>query len=194
MPDIQKGKKVKGALLVPLAMVINGSMNIDWTGKTEVTDKDLKLLKAGVFASQWYDSGLFERLGNAVYKMIGNSNPEMAVQFGRGAMYQTLGKIYRGPLLSDDPKEILTKFAELFGTTWFNFGHAEFNPEGKGGIFRMTDPDGFAFGLGFAGIMKGALMRVVEESGHKNISVEQKLETIPGTEKIIKLDLFFSWD
>ena len=194
MTEASKQPKVKGALLVGLAMVINSSRDLDWSKEPGLTAQDLALISKGIFASQWYERNLYERMGSAVYKLIGKNQPENAVMFGKGLMYETLIKVYRGPLLSGEPKEILSKFAVFYGTTWFNFGRAEFTPSSKGGIFHIYDPEGVPFGDGFGAMISGVFSRLVSETKGENVKVETEIKRSPGTGKITELILNITWD
>jgi len=194
MSESAKTQKVKGALLVGMAMVINSSRNLNWSRETELTPQDLDLIGKGIFSSQWYERKLYERMGVAVYKLLGKNQPENAFAFGKGVMYDTLVKVYRGPLLSQDPKDILAKFAELYGTAWFNFGRAEFTPTEKGGLFHVFDPEGIPFYDGFAAMLRGVFYRLVQESKGQNIKIETEKKHMPGTGRTVELILNLTWD
>jgi hypothetical protein len=194
MGETAKTPKVKGALLVGMAMVINNSRNLGWSTETELTTQDLDQISKGVFASQWYERDLYQKMGAAVYKLVGKNQPENAFMFGKGVMYDTLIKVYRGPLLSEDPREILAKFALFYGTTWFNFGRAEFRPNSKGGVFHIYDPEGVPFGDGFAAMISGVFHRLVQDSKGENVKIETEKKSTPGTGKINELILNITWD
>jgi len=194
MAEAAKMPKVKGALLVGLAMVIKASRDLDWSGETGLTPQDLDTISKGIFASQWYDRNLYEKMGAAVYKLIGKNQPESAFMFGKGVMYDTLVKVYRGPLLSNDPREILTKFALFYGTNWFNFGRAEFTPTPKGGIFHIHDPEGVPFEDGFGSMISGVFSRLVSETRGQNVKIETEKKVSAGTRKTTELILNITWD
>jgi len=194
MSESGKEQKVKGALMVGLAMVIKGSKDIDWLGQTRLTAQDLELIRKGIMSSIWYDKSLYERMGEAVYKVVGKSQPEGAYQFGHGIVAETLLKVYRGPLVSNEPKELFAKFAELYGTAWFNYGKAEFTPTSQGGILKVTDPDGLPFGQGFLAMLKGVFARMVKENQGKNVTIECPEEKLPAGQKITSATLNIRWE
>jgi hypothetical protein len=194
MSESGKEQKVKGALMVGLAMVIKAGKDIDWLAMTRLTAQDLQLINRGIMSSLWYDRELYERMGEAVYKMIGHNQPEGAFQFGHGIVAETLLKVYRGPLVSSDPKGLLAKFAELYGTAWFNFGKAEFTATPEGGVFKVTDPGGLPFGKGFLCMLKGVFARLVKENQGENVIIDCPEEKLPEGQKITSAVLNIRWE
>jgi len=186
--------KAKGALLVPLALIINSMKDTNWVGVAGVSEQDLKIVRKGILASQWYDRSLMERLATAVFIVTGQSKPEMAYQFGYGIMAETLLKVYRSPLTAHDPKEIMSKFADFYCGTWFNRAEARFTATGKGGVFKVTDPDGIPCQVCFVPMMRGVFARLVTENGGKNVKVVAEEEPLIHSQKITTLTLNVSWE
>jgi len=194
MSENKTAPKVKGALLVPLAMVIRDKKIIDWPGQTELTEADMKVIRSGIMSSTWYDLDFYERMGWAVYKMIGHDRPEGAFQFGYGLVAEIFLRVYRGPLNSKDPREILSEFARLYGTAWYNRGRGEFTPTENGGVFRIHDEDGVPLLRAFLPMLKGIIARLVKESIGKNVTIECGEENLPEMQKVAKCTLFISWE
>jgi len=194
MTESKKDLKVKGALMVALAMLINGARDINWTAESELTEADLNLIKKGIMSASWYERSLYERMGNAVYKVIGKGQSAGAFEFGKGILAETMLKIYRGPLIANEPFELLPKFAEFWGNTWFNFGKAEFERLDKGGIIRIFDPNGMPFQKGFLAMVRGFFARMVTESHGKNVIVECDEEKLSDSQLITTATLHIHWD
>ena len=123
-------QKVKGALLIPLAMVIQSQKELDWLGKTELTAEDIKLIKKGILASAWYDQKLWERMGNAAWRLVGKGASEGAYMFGYGIAAKTLIGIYASKIAKDDPGKVLARFASMYQGTFYTSGSAEFQLKG----------------------------------------------------------------
>jgi len=194
MTESKKELLAKGPLLIPMALVINSTKQLNWTSDTGLSEDDLNLIRKGILASQWYERSLMERMALAVFKLVGKDLLESAVQFGRGVMCETLLKIYRSPLTTHDPKEIISKFASFYSGTWFNTGQAEFTPSAKGGVFKIKDSEGIPCPKAFAPMMRGVFTRLVKENGGRNVKVEAVEEPLIQKEKIYSLTLNMSWE
>jgi len=194
MTEKGPARKVKGALIVPLAMIIKDQKQMDWLGQTELTAEDLKKINEGILTSAWYDIGLMERTANAVFKLVGQSKPEMAFEFGRGILCQILLSVYRSPLKKNDPTEILTRFAGLYNGTWFQSGIAKFERTETGGIYTVSEPEGIPNQENFVPMLKGCLFRIVKENGGENIKIECAEETVYKTRKLTALNYQIAWE
>ena len=194
MTELKKELMAKGPLLIPLALIINNTKHLNWTQGTDLSEADVKLIRKGILSSQWYERSLMERMALAVFKLVGKELPESAFQFGYGVMCETLLKIYRSPLTSNDPREIISKFANFYSGTWFNTGKAEFTPEGKGGVFKIEDPDGIPCPKAFVPMMRGVFSRLVKENGGQNVKVVAVEEPLVSKKKIYTLTLNMSWE
>ncbi len=187
-------RKVKGALVVPLAMIIKDQKQMDWLGQTELTAEDLKKINEGILTSAWYDLGLMERAGNAVFKLVGQDKPELAFEFGQGVLCKILLSVYRSPLKKNDPAEILARFAALYNGTWFKSGVAKFDRNETGGVYSVSEPEGIPNQGNFAPMLKGVLFRVVQENGGEKIKVELDEDKLYQTQKLTALHYRISWE
>lgn len=189
-----KERKVKGALLVALAMLIKNMKNFDWMGQASLTQNDMDLIQIGILSSKWYDAEIWERMGLAVYKVVGQNKPENAYQFGHGILAETLLRVYKGPLQIEDPATLLGKIASLYGDKWYNFGIANFEAKGNGGIFKVQHPDGIPIPECFVPMSRGFFTRLTEESEGKNVKVICLEEGLSHTQKLKELTLKISWE
>jgi len=194
MVDSQTSLKAKGALLIPLALIINSVKNVDWKSAAGLTDEDLQRIRKGILASQWYERELLERMAVAVFKVIGQSKPENAYQFGFGVMAETLLKIYRGPFTEGNPEELLNKFSQFWNGTWFNSGRIEFSMTDQGALSKLTDPNGIICPVCFVPMLRGIVMRLMKENGLKNGKVEIPEEALVHKEKLTTLTIKISYD
>jgi len=185
-------RKAKGALIVPLAMIIKDQKQLDWL-KAGLTESDLKKISEGILTSAWYEIGLMDRAGNAVYRIAGQSKPELAFEFGQGILCKILLSIYRSPLVKNDPTEILARFADLYNGTWFQSGTASFDRTDSGGVFRVSEPEGVPCGIGFLHMLRGVLYRVIQENGGVEIKVACEEEKEEPTKKLTTLTYHLSW-
>jgi len=193
MTENTKDHKAKGAMMVALAIMINGMKNLDWI-KAGLSEAELQIIHNGIISSRWYDRALWERMSLAVYRLVGQGKPENAFVFGHGLLADTLLKIYQGPLAIDDPREILGKFAIFYGSTWYNFGKAEFKSLSKGGMFTVVHEDGIPIPECFVPMIRGVLSRLVEENHGKNVKAECGEEYQIISQKLTKLNIELSWD
>jgi hypothetical protein len=194
MVEESKELMAKGPLLIPLAMIINNLKDVDWAAKTELTEQDLQVVHKGILASRWYPRALMERMSLGVFKVIGNNQPENAFQFGRGIMAETLIKIYRGPLVVNNPTDIAIKFAAFYQGTWFNSGKAVFTPGPKGGVFKISDENGIPCQACFVPMMRGVCARLIEENQGKNVRAEAVEEPLVNSQKLYTLTLNLYWE
>jgi len=187
-------QKVKGALLIPLAMVIRSQKELDWEGKTELTAQDIKLIKKGILASAWYDQKLWERMGNAVWKLVGNGTAEGAYVFGYGIVAKGLLNIYGSKIAKDDPGRILGQFASMYQGTFYTSGSAEFQPTAEGGIFKVSHLEGIPIQECFVPFLRGFLTKIVEENKGENVRVECPEEALVNSQKLSSLTYQMSWE
>jgi hypothetical protein len=192
---MEKERKAKGAMLVALAMIIKSMKEIDWVSQTDLTQNDLDLIqKQGILSSNYYDAALWERMGMAVFKVVGKSQPENASQFGYGILAETILRVYKGPLQISDPAELLAKIASLYGSAWYTFGTAEFETKDNGGIFRIKHPNGIPMPECFVPMSRGFLKRLAEASEGKNVKVICQEEGLSHMQKLTVLTLKISWE
>jgi len=193
MAEKNQGRKAKGTLLVPLAIIVNGRKDLDWKGDGGLTDQDLQLIRAGILASAWYDLNLFEKIGRATFRMVGKNRPEVADQFGQGMLWGVLVNIYRSALLKDDPGEALAKLASVYQGTFFSTGSAEFAPTEQGGTFKITDPEGIPAQEVLALAFKSLIGKTVRENQGKNVRVECEEESLLNSRKLDSLSYQIYW-
>jgi hypothetical protein len=194
MKEDDKGPLAKGTILIPLAIIINTFKDLNWTGETELTEQDLKIIRGGILSTKWYERSLLEKMTMATFKLIAKNKPEEVFRFGEGMLSKILLKIYSGPFDSNNPREILAKFASYYGNAWLNSGKAEFIPLEKGGIFRINDPEGIPFQECIVPMLKGVFTGLIKANGGKNIGIECEEESLVHSRKLTTLTANISWE
>jgi len=187
-------RKVKGTLVIALAMIVNDRKSLDWKGQTLLRDKDLAIIKDRILASSWYDIGFYERLGSAVFKLAGRDRPEGAYQFGEGIMWEVLVKIYSSSLLKNDASRALSGFSMLYKGIFFNTGSSEYKPGEAGGVFKVSDPLGIPTQESFVPMVKALVSKIARENGARNVKVECEQEKVLKTEKLKSVSYKISWN
>lgn len=186
-------RKVKGTLVIALAMIINHRKDIDWVKDGNITENDLKRVKERILASNWYEIDFYERLGSAVFRLVGKSRPEGAYEFGEGIMWQILKRVYGANLVRNDPRDGLTRFAGLYNGIFFNTQQAKFKPTSEGGEFKISDPYGFPTQESFVPMIKSLLAKIVRENNVENVSVLCEEENQLLSKKIYSATYKISW-
>lgn len=193
MSESNQERKVKGTLVIALAMIVNDRKNLDWKGQTKLTDKDLALIKDRILASGWYDIDFYDRLGSAVFKLAGNSRSEGAYQFGDGIMWAILSKTYASSLVRNNPGQGLKTFAVLFKGNFFNTGNAEYKDTDTGGVFKISDPFGIPTPESFVPMIKALLSRIARENGARGVKVDCEQESQVGSGQLNEANYKLSW-
>jgi hypothetical protein len=193
MSEADQERKVKGTLVIALAMIVNDRKKLDWKGQTKLTDQDLALIKDRIMPSSWYNIDFYERLGSAVFKVAGNSRPEGAYQFGDGVMWNILSKTYANSLLRNNPGQGVKTFAVLFTGNFFNTASAEFKESDAGGVFKISDPFGIPTQESFVPMIKAMLTKLARENGAKGVRVECEQESKLGAGKLTEVNYKITW-
>lgn len=186
-------RKVKGTLIIALAMIVNNLKNFNWKGQTLLTDKDLAIIKERIMASSWYDIDFYERLGSSVFKVAGKNRPEGAREFGEGIMWNILVRVYGDRLLRNDPSRALSGFSLLYKGVFFNTGSSEYKPGEAGGVFKISDPLGIPTQESFAPMIQSLLGKIARENGAQNVKVECEQESLIRTSKLNSVSYNISW-
>ena len=193
-------RKVKGAFIIPLAMIINSRKHVDWVKYGGLTPEDMALVKDYILASNWYDMDFFIRISSAVFRLVGNNSPEGAREFGQGIMWDTLAKIYGLSLLRNDPISALRKFAILYNGIFFNTGVVDFSydeqPSSDGickAVFRIFDPEGIPVPEFFIQLMKSLLEKILQENNAEKIVVRYDGENQLEGQKVYSAIFNLSW-
>lgn len=80
-------REVKGTVMVDYAKMYRANKGLDWT--KYLYPEDIKILEGKVGEQEWYPFETYERLGYAVFMLIGKGNPD-SVRFYGAAVAQKM--------------------------------------------------------------------------------------------------------
>ncbi len=104
--------KVKGALLIDYVRIIRANKDMPWD--EYLKEGDMTLVNGQVIPSTWYPLDAFERIGYAIFMLLGKGDLKVAKAFGALTMQETFHKIYQNVIFKDqDPVSVLNKFVVL---------------------------------------------------------------------------------
>ncbi|MBI3180448.1 MAG: hypothetical protein HYZ27_12350 [Deltaproteobacteria bacterium] len=97
--------------------MIRGHKGVDWSA--QLAAEDLPFLHTHIDGEEWYPMATFERLGNAILRVIAGNNLELVRQWGRFSVEQLLNA-HSTLAAPNDPVETLNRFRVL-RSTFFDF-------------------------------------------------------------------------
>jgi hypothetical protein len=110
-------RQVKGVLFVDYVRMVRSQKGLDWSA--HLRPDDLPYLKSHIDPNGWYPMTTFERMGNAILRVIARGNLDVVRMFGRFSVDQL--RAAQPMLLSPgNPVETLHRFRVL-RSTFFNF-------------------------------------------------------------------------
>ncbi len=110
-------RNVRGVLFADYVRMIRGQKGVDWS--QHLLPEDLPYLKAHIEPLDWYPMASFERMGNAILRVVAQSNLEAVRMWGRFQVDQL--RIAQPALVAPrDPVETLTRF-RILRSTYFDF-------------------------------------------------------------------------
>ncbi len=104
-------RKVKGALFLNLIKIIKNAGDLPW--EDHLTRDDMDHVRNMVIPSEWYPADMYERIGMAVWKLVGGGTPEGARAYGALVMNQLLEGIYGSQLKGLGHIEAIRKFLRM---------------------------------------------------------------------------------
>lgn len=108
---------VKGVLFADYVRMIRGQKQADWS--THLSPEDLRYLKETIDQGAWYPMASFERLGNAILRVMAGGQLEAVRMWGRYSVDQ-LAIMQPMLVAPGDPIETLTRF-RILRSTFFDF-------------------------------------------------------------------------
>lgn len=104
-------RKVKGALFINLIRIIKNAKDLPWGD--HLTKEDMEHVMSMVIPSEWYPAEQYERIGLAVWKLVGGGTPEGARAYGEIVMKQLLEGIYGSQLRGLGHIDAIRKFMAM---------------------------------------------------------------------------------
>ncbi len=115
--------RIKGALLLDFAKIIRENKDRDW--KKYFNDQDLKVINGTVLPNTWYDIGLYERAGFAIFKEIGQGKLSNAWVWGKFLIEDLGRRFYKNLIQYEDPIGSFQR-CQTFLNQWFQFDDPQF--------------------------------------------------------------------
>jgi hypothetical protein len=104
--------QIKGILLVDFARIIRARKDLPWD--KYLIEEDMNLIQGKIMPGAWYPIEILERVGYAVFVLVGKGDLKNAWAFGAFTIEDTFRKVYKNILFDKlDPVEMITKFILL---------------------------------------------------------------------------------
>jgi len=110
-------KHVKGDVFVQYVRMIRKRKDADWAD--HLTGGDMALLQERVRPDGWYPMEAFERMGNAILRVIAGGQLALVRQWGHSTA-GPLAEIHSSLVAPGDPRETLMRF-KVFRAAFFDF-------------------------------------------------------------------------
>ncbi len=104
-------KKIKGTTLVDVVKTIKSLGDLPWDEC--LSDEAKQLVSERILASQWYDFAPALSCIQAIYKLVGQENPELARQWAKTNSRRVVEDTYKGIASTKDPDSALMKFSTM---------------------------------------------------------------------------------
>lgn len=105
--------RVKGTVVIDFVRMIRGHKDRRWNDWLQPEDWDI--INNRILPAAWYPYASFQRISYSVFKVIGGSDFDTAVVFGRFTL-QNLVKIYKYVLTPGNPLRSVKTFGHLRDT------------------------------------------------------------------------------
>jgi hypothetical protein len=174
--------RVKGTVVIDFVRMIRGHKDRRWDNWLKPQDWDI--VNNRILPAAWYPYDSFQRISYSVFKVIGGSDLDTAVAFGRFTL-QNVVKIYKYILTPGDPIKSVEAFGRLRDTFFENiFAEGEntgfdiVDSSDSWLLFRVNHPLNEtnreyleAIGHNYA----GSLMELIEKCGNTISSYDVKM-------------------
>lgn len=111
-------RNVRGALFADYVRMIRARKDVCWESMLE--PNDVAYLSQFIDQNGWYPMASFERMGNAILKVIADGNVEAARIWGALSVDQLVEKLSSGLVADGDPVDTLMRF-RVVRSTFFDF-------------------------------------------------------------------------
>ncbi len=138
----------------------------------------MDLVQGRIMPSTWYPFDAFERIGYAVFKLVGKGDLNTARVFGAFTMQETYHKVYENVLFQEkDPTTVLKKFVTL-RRQFFKFQDTDIDPlkmkaleENKVKmIIKAPEPSEYL--EPYANQLAGGFEKLLEMAGAKDVQAK----------------------
>ena len=166
-------KSVKGSVLVDYLKIIRANPDLPWAD--HLLAEDLEQINRMILPSSWYPAGMFQRMGEAIFKLVSRENYQVVHQFGR-SMADRLHKDNPGMVVKNQVPDTVRKYLTV-QRRFYSFEIFSIKESGPGAmkVGVNNDPDTSGTGL-LAAATCGTLERLIELAGATDVKI--KLENI----------------
>ena len=165
--------RVKGTMVLDYVKAIRANKDRDWS--KWLSPEELEQVNEKIFQAAWYPFGFYQNVAFAVFKEIGKSNLDIALQSGRLSL-SNLVNVYKNSLLSSNPVESVQQLVKIHQNLVEGGHRLEVVEHGDthvrcevSNIGREVDKEKL---VPFQHHMCGLIAELVERSGGKNVTTK----------------------
>jgi len=163
-------RRVKGSIMLDFVKVVHRARHLPWD--RYLTAQDFELVESMILPSSWYPLETYQRIGLAVYELLGQGRPENARRWGQESMARLMEGVYQKALLKGDPLEAIKSFITL-RKTLIDFGEFALNPIGPGQVeFIMFEVNEIPGLEPFSHMFVGNMEKLAAANGGREVTVE----------------------
>jgi hypothetical protein len=183
-------RMVKGSIVSDMVKVVNALKDLPWD--QHLKKEDFEIINSMVLPTGWYPLDFYQRVGNAVYKLVANEDIKAASIFGETAMKELYEGPYRPFLDKGDPHVAIAKFLEL-RRGLFNFSNMVSNKTGEKSIHVLISELGdYTEGMEPFQILIGVhFEKLIEYNGGQNVKMKTEHKLVDGDSKF---DFDLEWE
>jgi hypothetical protein len=183
----QKERLVKGHVVHDFVKMIRANPDLPWS--EHLLPEDLDLIRQYILPASWYPIGFFNRVGLAVFKLLGKEDHSFIRVYG-AAIADQLNEKHPSMVVKGDPRQTLERNIRIHRNS---YSYDAFEIEDKGPnhihvhIFTLPDEVGISV---YAEQIAGTDIRLIELSGYPGATVEVTSSEEKG---VVKTTLDISW-
>jgi len=175
-----KGRFVKGSVLIDYVKLFNASPHLPWSD--HLTPEDLAQLRQLILPVSWYPLELFQRLGQAVFKLVSKENDAVVHGFGR-FLADKMNQENPGMVTQGRPQDTLRKYA-MIQDRLYSFKVLQIEALGPGQVLVRIMPSLDTAGARlFAAVTAGTIERLIELSAGRQVQIKPILNKSPQGEE-----------
>ena len=181
-------RSVKGSVIIDYLKIIRANPDLPWSD--HLLPGDLEQLGQMILPASWYPVDLFQRMGQAIFKLVSKENYQVVRSFGRALADRLNAEnpslVVPGKGL-DTVKKYLAIQGRLYSFEVFKLG--ELDP-GRMVIHIQTSPEDKEDRL-LVEAVSGTILRLIELAGGKNAEIKILKASWKGDDRI---SLEIAWE
>jgi len=164
-----KDRLVKGHVVHDFTKMIRANPDLPWS--EHLLPEDLDLIRQFILPGSWYPIGFVNRVGLAVFKLLGREDYAFARVYGASIADQ-MNEDHPNMVVKGDPRQTLERYIRIQRTS-YSFDAFEIEEKGPNHIhvhiFSLPDELGIPV---YAEQIAGTDIRLIELSGYPGATVE----------------------